>query len=112
MRLEGRTWSATLMLSGRLALSPSWGMTSACGELGTGYRKLAARFFGRGETWIKRVQSGEYAAKDLHERILEALIRWSALEEIANGKPGGAEQIKRDTASTFERELRPDPLRR
>jgi hypothetical protein len=31
------------------------------------------------------------------------LIRWSALEEIANGKPGGAEQIKRDIASTHIR---------
>jgi len=62
-------------------------------------RKLAARFFGRCETWIKRVQSGKYAPKDLHERILEALIRWSALEEIANGKPGGVEQIKRDIAA-------------
>ena len=66
-------------------------------------RKLAARFFGRCETWIKRVQSGKYAPKDLHERILEALIRWSALEEIANGKPGGVEQIKRDIASTHIR---------
>jgi hypothetical protein len=34
------------------------------------------------------------------------------LEEIADGKPGGVEQIKRDIASTFVRELRPDPPRR
>jgi hypothetical protein len=27
-------------------------------------------------------------------------------------KPGGVEQIKRDIASPFERELRPDPMRR
>jgi hypothetical protein len=75
-------------------------------------RKLAARFFGRSETFIKRVQSGEYAPKDLHEQICQALVRWSALEEFAKGKPGGVEQIKRDIANTFERELRPDPLRR
>jgi hypothetical protein len=101
------------MLSGRLALSPSWGddirMWRARYRIP---RKLAARFFGRSETFIKRVQSGEYAPKDLHEQICQALVRWSALEEFAKGKPGGVEQIKRDIASTFERELRPDPLRR
>jgi hypothetical protein len=38
-------------------------------------------------------------------------MRWR-LEEIANGKSGGVEQIKRDIARTFEPQLRPDPPRR
>ena len=79
----------------------------------------AARRFGVGRSRLRDFESGYRPPKDLHERILAAFIRFYGIDALARGVDKGRdsgrrafERARADLSNTFERELRPDPMRR
>ena len=79
----------------------------------------AAPWFGVSRSRLRDFESGYRPPKDLHERILAAFIRFYGLDALARGVDKGRdsghrafERASADLSNTFERESRPDPLRR